>query len=240
MSQPPVESKPCKTLLAFDLDSGEFVWAGGDEMIAYGSPILAEVGGRRQILMTAETKAMGFNPLDGSVLWTHDRDGNTGGKTNTSQVTVVDANHVLTSKGYQEGGELIKLIPTATGFDTESVWSNNRVLNTKLTSPVVKDGHTYCLSDGFLECTRIEDGERQWKRRGRFGHGQLLLVGDYLLLHTESGQLILVDASPDEFFEHGRIKSINGVCWNTIALTGNRVLVRSEIEAACIEIPVLD
>jgi hypothetical protein len=35
------------------------------------------------------------------------------------------------------------------------------------------------------------------------------------------------------------VKTIEGVCWNTLCLTGNRLLVRSELEAACLEIPIV-
>ena len=112
------------------------------------------------------------------------------------------------------------------------------MLKTKLTSPLIHDGYAYSLSNGFMECARLSDGEQMWKRRGRFGHGQLLMVGNFILLHSESGELYLLEATPDEYRELGTLKTIDGVCWNTLCLTGNKLLVRSEIEAACIEIPM--
>ena len=77
-----------------------------------------------------------------------------------------------------------------------------------------------------------------WKRRGRFGHGQILMAGHNILLHSESGELFLLEATPDEYRELGTLKTIAGVCWNTLCLTGNQLLIRSEIEAACVEIPL--
>ncbi len=111
------------------------------------------------------------------------------------------------------------------------------VLKTKLTSPIIHDGYAYAISNGFMECARLSDGEQMWKRRGRFGHGQVLGVGNFILLHSESGELFLLEAIPDEYREFGTLKTIDGVCWNTLCLTGNKLLVRSEIEAACVEIP---
>ena len=90
-----------------------------------------------------------------------------------------------------------------------------------------------------MECARLSDGAQMWKRRGRFGHGQVLGVGNVILLHSESGELFLLEATPDEYRELGTLKTIDGVCWNTLCLTGNKLLVRSEIEAACLEIAMI-
>ena len=228
------------TLLAFDRVTGELRWRGGREMIAYGSPVLATVAGRRQILLTAETQVMGFAAETGELLWSRDRSGETNGGANTSQVSVVSESHVLTSKGYPDGGgQLIKLTNEGGQIIPSIVWENSRVLKTKLTSPVLRDGHAYSLSNGFLECARISDGARIWKRRGRFGHGQLLLVNNRILLHSESGTLYLIQATPDGYEELASFSTISGVCWNTLCLYGDRILVRSEIEAACFQLPTL-
>lgn len=233
------EGKPRATLLAFDLKTGELKWKGGDAMIAYGSPVLTTLAGQRQILLTCESEALGFNPSTGEVLWSHARPGESDGGANTSQLTVVSDTDVLTSKGYPDGGgERIHLEQQNGRLIAASVWSSPKVLKTKLTSPVIHDGYAYSLSNGFMECARLADGGQMWKRRGRFGHGQTLMVGRFILLHSESGELYLLEATPDEYREFGTLKTIDGVCWNTLCLTGNKLLVRSEIEAACIEIPM--
>lgn len=226
------------TLLAFDRLTGELRWKGGDEMIAYGSPTLATVAGVDQILMTCENFAMGFAPQSGELLWKFPRPGKTDGEANTSQLTVVSENQVLTSKGYPDGGgELIELTLREGTLTAESRWQNTRALKTKLMSPVILNGHAYSLSNGFLECTRLSDGERIWKHRGRFGHGQMLLIGENILLLSESGELLVFHASPTKFEGLGTRQLIDGVCWNTLCLYGNKLLIRSEIEAACVELP---
>ncbi len=229
---------PFVTLMAFDKDTGEPIWRGGDEMIAYGSPALVTLLGRPQITLVAESKAMGFDPENGEVLWTHDRPGTSNEDANCSQVTYVNDNQLLLSKGYSLGGELIKLSENEGKYKTESLWVGPRVLKTKLTNPVIKDGFAYSLSDGFLECTEVASGRRRWKKRGRFGDGQILLVSDKLLIHSENGSLHLVDTNPETYDEFGQIKTIDGVCWNTLCFFNHYLLVRSEIEAACYELVV--
>ncbi|MCR9200513.1 MAG: PQQ-like beta-propeller repeat protein [Planctomycetaceae bacterium] len=230
---------PYQTLLAFDLQTGEQRWSGGTEMIAYGSPVLATVAGVRQILLTTENAACGYDPATGELLWQVDRPGDTGAEANTSQLTYVSENEVLTSKGYPDGGgELIRLSNVDGRLVPESGWRNKLALKTKLTSPVIHEGHSYSLSNAFLECVRLSDGKRLWKRRGRFGHGQLLLVNGLIVLHSELGTLHLIRATPEDCEEIAEIPTIDGVCWNTLCLYGNRLLVRSHIQAACIELPL--
>ena len=229
------------TLIAFSLESGDVRWQGGDEMISYSSPILATIAGQRQILYVAESKVMGFDPLTGNVLWSRTRAGDSSSAANCSQPTVVDGNHVLTSKGYPDGGgELLNIEFSDGKYTVTSDWSDHRVLKTKLTSPVIHKGHSFAISNGFLECASLKDGRRVWKRRGRFGHGQLMLIGDQLLVHTELGVARLVDADPAGYKEHASFQTIDGVCWNTLCLYGSRLLVRSELETACYELPIVE
>ncbi|MEZ6132319.1 MAG: PQQ-binding-like beta-propeller repeat protein [Planctomycetaceae bacterium] len=226
------------TLLAFDRITGDLVWKGGSEMIAYGSPTLATVAGVPQILIVAENKVLGFQPDNGNVLWESSRPGASDGQANTSQAIPVGDNQVLTSKGYPDGGGMLIELSHHNGqLVPETVWNNPRVLKTKLMSPVIFEGHAYSLSNGFLECCRLSDGERVWKHRGRFGHGQMLLVDDRILLHTEDGELMLIRATVDGYEDFGSIPTIAGVCWNTLCLAGSHLLVRSELEAACVELP---
>jgi outer membrane protein assembly factor BamB len=225
-------------LIAFDKKTGEELWQGGDDMISYGSPAIASILGQEQITLVAESAAVGYDPNDGTVLWKAKRPGNSHMDANTTQVTRISDNRLLLSKGYGLGGEMVELSKSNDGIDVKTLWKSSRVLKTKMMSPVILDGHAYCLSDGFLECCTIgdenEEARRVWRKRGRFGNGQLLLVGDNLLVHTEHGMLKLVKAMPEKYIELGEIKTIDGVCWNTICLYKNFLLVRSELEAACI------
>ena len=224
------------TLLAFDVETGELRWRVGQDMIAYGSPTLATLGGRRQIVLVAESKVLGFDAGTGEQLWSFPWPGSSEAAANCSQATILSDTRILLSKGYNAGGEIVDIVTDGDAFEATSVTSDPRVLKTKLTSPVIKDGYAYSLSDGFLECTDVAELTRKWKKRGRFGHGQLLLCGDKLLVHSETGTLYLVRATPDGYEELGSLDTVEGVCWNTICRYGNLVLVRSDLEAACIRL----
>lgn len=235
---------PFVTLIAFDRKDGREIWRGGDRMIAYGSPSAAKLLGKWQLTLVAESAAMGFDPDDGRVLWSVEREGNSDAAANCSQVTTVSGSRVLLTKGYQLGGEMVQLNRSAGDIAASTIWKNPRVLKTKMMSPVILDGYAYSLSDGYLECSDLTsdeaEGRRVWRKRKRFGNGQLLLVGQHLLVHTEDGRLKLVEATPDEYRELGEIETIDGVCWNTLCLFDRFLLVRSELEAACYELTLVN
>ena len=226
------------TLIALDPKTGEEIWRGGKRMIAYGSPSVATVAGKKQILLTAEDHAVGHDPETGEELWAFPWPGDSSAAANCSQVTFIDENQILISKGYATGGQIIKLNKVE-GGELEAVAgkADPRALKTKLSNPVVLGEHAYAISDRFLECVELATLKRVWRKRG-YGTGQLLLVGDKLLVHSEDGELSLVSARPDEFEQLGEIKTVEGTCWNTLCIYKDLVLVRSEQEAACFRVPI--
>ena len=142
----------------------------------------------------------------------------------------VDEKRLLLAKGYGVGSKLIEV--DSTDWSVKTQWKSNR-LKTKFTTAVLKDGYAYGLSDGILECIDVETGARQWKR-GRYRHGQLLLLDDHLLISAEQGDLVLVEANPKKHIELSTIPVITDVSWNTLALSGDRLLMRnSEYRGLC-------
>ena len=79
------------------------------------------------------------------------------------------------------------------------------------------------------------DGQRRWKR-GRYGHGQVILVEDLLLVLTESGEIVLVEARPDRHSELARLEVLEGKTWNPPALAAPYLLVRHDRQAVCYEL----
>ncbi len=225
------------SLVAFKQADGTEAWRGGKTQISYSSPILATLQGRRQIIVVNEDTVSGHDPVNGELLWSGSWPGSSSADANTSQPHVFD-NSVIVSKGYPKGG-LARY--TISGSTATQLYHQENVLKTKLTSIVLQPGTSfaYGLSDGILECADLEDGQRQWKG-GRYGHGQLLMVGGHLLILSERGELALVRVSPEQFEELARIRVLDDKTWNTLCLFGRILLVRNSQEAAAWELPVVE
>jgi hypothetical protein len=125
-------------------------------------------------------------------------------------------------------------------------WTSNDRWTTRSLKPsfndfVVLNDHIYGLDDGILCCADIETGRRQWKR-GRYGHGQLLLLADQsmLLVICETGEVVLVEINPQQPQELGRFQAIEGKTWNHPAFAHGKLYVRNSEEMACYETRMSD
>jgi outer membrane protein assembly factor BamB len=229
------------SLAAFDARDGHLVWQGGQRQISYSSPALATLAGIEQVLIVNEDTASGHDPRTGRVLWEHEWPGCSYRDPNVSQAVPVPPDSVFLSKGYTQGAMLLRLIPQPDGaFETEVVWQNPKVMRTKFSNVTVLNGCVYGLSDGILECIDLANGQRIWKD-GRYHHGQILRVGEVLVVMAEWGEIVLVEATPDRpSHVLGRFQALEGMSWNTMALAGRYLLVRNAAEAACYRVGIGD
>ncbi len=230
--------KPKVSLVAFDKTSGDKIWEAGDDQIAFASPTLATVSGVRQILSVNEKTVSGHDPETGKLFWSFPWEGLSTQNANNSQPIAVDGNRVFVSKGYTGGSALVEVDCDDAGkWSTKPIWADSKSMKTKFTNAIVRDGYVYGLSDGTLECIQLADGKRRWKH-GRYGHGQILGVGDLLLVQAESGEVFLVAIDPTAHRELSSLAALDGKTWNNPALYGRYLLVRNGEEAACYELPL--
>jgi outer membrane protein assembly factor BamB len=224
------------SLVAYDAVSGAPRWSGGDAGAAYSSPLVTTLAGVRQIVVFHLQGLTGHDPRTGAVLWA-DRWPDRPEK--VSQPVVLGDDLLFASMGYGVGGRLVRIVrQPGGGLDARVEWETRR-LKTKFTQVVEHEGFLYGLDEGVLVCLDPADGERRWKK-GRYGHGQILLVDDLLLVQSEDGDLVLIDPSPEELVELDRFGAVEGKTWATPALAGNLLLVRSEGEAACYRLPTAE
>ncbi len=234
---------PFYSLAAYDAESGELRWKGGDVQVSYSSPVLTTLAGTRQIVIVNESTVSGHVPETGDVLWSHPWNGSSTASASVSQAVPLPGDRILLSKGYGQGAELIRIDATPdSACKATSLWQSTRVLKTKFTNVVALAEHVYGLSDGILECVQLSDGRRLWKdrRRADFEHGQLLCVGDVLLAQAEKGDVVMFQPNPSEYHELGRFTALHDQTWNNLCLYGKYLLVRNAVEAACFELPLLE
>ena len=224
------------SLVAYDRATGERRWTGGAEQISYVSPQTASIGGREIVFTVNESSVAGYDPTDGTELWRFEWPGHSNSDATCSQAHVLDGGRIFVSKGYGAGAAAFQL-KAGDPPSFEAVWRQPGLLKTKFTNVAIHDGHAYGLSDGILECVSLADGARRWKG-GRYGQGQVLRVGGLLLVQAESGEVVVVDCSPEKHFVRGRFAAIDGQTWNNLCLTGDRLLVRNAEEAACYRLPL--
>ena len=230
-------AEKCVTLVAYDKVTGAKLWQGGHRAPSYASPALATLDGVPQILMVSEDYAGSYDPKTGQLLWEIDWPGSSSGNANVSNARQIGPDRVFFSKGYGVGSMLLEVTRKDDAWTTKKLWASPRSIRTKFSNVVFKDGFVYGLSEAYLECADLATGKRRWTGT-RFGYGQILGVGDLLLVLSEEGEVVLVDLSPTKENIRARFPAIEGVTWNMPALAGKYLVVRNAREAACYELPL--
>ena len=108
-------------------------------------------------------------------------------------------------------------------------------MKNRQSSSVLHDGFIYGLDEKILACVDAATGDLKWKG-GRYGYGQLLLAGGKLVVITEDGELVLVEATPDGHRELARVPAIEGTTWNVPAFADGILLVRNTTEMAAFDL----
>lgn len=228
------------SVVAFDAATGKRVWNAGYADPSYSSPQLATICGRRQILSFNAEGLFAHDLEIGRVLWSVPWISNPAERNNVCQPVLLSSkgndqtDSVLISSGYNMGSALFEISRQDDEFSVSEQWKS-RALKAKFSSAILHEGHIYGLDGASLACLDISTGERKWKG-GHFGYGQLVLAGSNLLVQLESGEVALVEASPDSLREISRFAALSGRTWNHPVLAGNLLLVRNDREAACYEL----
>lgn len=223
---------PGKSVVAYHKLTGKPIWKALDDKQAYTSPMLVTLAGRRQILAVSARRAMGLAVEDGALLWEYPW--TTEYDVNSAQPIVLAKNRFFISAGYGHGAAVVEVTAAGPGLTARPVWENNRMKN-KFSSSVLYQGHIYGLDESILACMEAQTGALKWKG-GRYGYGQLLLAGDHLIVLTESGDVVLVKATPERHREVARFSAIDGKTWNNPAIAAGRLLVRNTTEMACFRV----
>jgi outer membrane protein assembly factor BamB len=226
--------KPGKGLVAYDRATGAPLWAAGNGGLAYASPVIMNLAGREQIVMLNSGTVAGHDPQTGSELWTHDVPNE---PPRAAQPLPISENRVLFSIGYGIGSRVFEVSPRPEGgLVPRLMWSTPR-LKSKFANMILHQGSVYGLDDGVFVCLDPQTGERRWKD-GRFGHGQLILAGEHLLVQTEGGEVLIIEPNPERLVVVARFQALDGKTWNPPAFPAPILLVRNDTEAAAYELSV--
>jgi len=220
------------SVVAYNKMTGAPIWKSQNDRQAYVSPMLVTLAGHRQIIVVSSSRIFGLEPGDGSLLWSSAWDTDMG--INVSQPIIVDSNRFFISSGYGKGAALVEVSGSGKSFSARTIWENVNMKN-KFNSSVLHQGYVYGLDEGILTCVNVNTGERKWKG-GRYGYGQVLLASGHLIVMSDTGELVLVRATPDQLTEVARFKALEGKTWNYPAIAGGRLLVRNANEMAAYNI----
>jgi outer membrane protein assembly factor BamB len=213
-------------LIAYDIIDGKLVWSGCDGGPSYSSPQLMSLNGQKQVVFMSDSGSVGINPDTGTVLWEY-RWKITG---RILQPLLIEPNDLLLCGEYKSVRR-VSVVPSDGGFKVKEIWNSTHV-RAVFNDFVSCDGYAYGWDGPYLVCIDLADGKLMWRGARYQGFSILLADQKLILILTEKGEVVLVEASPQRFTELGRFRAISGKTWNHPALAGNILVVRNAREMA--------
>jgi outer membrane protein assembly factor BamB len=227
-------SKKSKNVLAYQADDGILAWTAAAGAQSYSSPQLVTLAGVRQVLMDDSKALSSLNPADGKILWSYPAQ-------NAMALPMLQPHQTPSGDilaATDSGLTLLGVKKDGDNWVVTPKWSSNR-FRPNFNDFVVQGNHMYGLDDGILCCFDLTTGDRLWKK-GRYGHGQVLMLADQnvVLISSDKGELILANVSAEAHEVLGRFQAIEGKTWNSPVLVGSRVYLRNGEEMAAYELTV--
>lgn len=229
------------TIVALNKKTGEPIWKsavpGGDEA-AYASVIVVEAGGVKQYVQFLAKGLVGVDAKTGKFLWRYEK---TAQGSPANMPTPVARDGFVYSATGKGGGGLVKLKVDGGNVQAEEIYSSAK-LPKAIGGSVLVGTSLYGASDALL-CVDFESGEVKWEGRG-VGAGSILYADGRLYLHGESGEVALVEASPEGYSEKGRFTPANGPAhggrdpkaWAYPVVANGRLFIRDAAKLWCYDV----
>lgn len=217
-------------IAALSRSTGEIVWrVKRPEGDSFGSPVVAQIAGRDQLVLAGKEAVTSYDPLTGVVIWSCGWDGK-----RTANTVAFDALHVFASTR-QPQSELLCIRADGKGDVTKThvVWSDKKAA-CDVPSPCVHEGRLYVLADdGILNCLNCTDGRTLWKKRlGGNVSSSPLIAGGHLYSCNEDGITFVVSLTG-----RGEIVSENSLGSGILAspiVSRDKLYIRTLTDLFCV------
>jgi hypothetical protein len=178
-------------LTAFDAKTGAVRWTWKEDGPGYASPVVATLGGKRQVVTQSEKNIISVGASDGKLLW-------------KIPYTTPYAQNSVTPLAYQDRLILSGLSngTMCTDANGKTIWHNKEV-GMYMNTPVLSGDTLYGFTNrnrGQYFAMSARDGKLLWSSEPRKGeNAAILLAGDLLFLLNNTAELIVAKASPASF-----------------------------------------
>jgi outer membrane protein assembly factor BamB len=221
------------SVVCFDKRDGRVVWKSQNDGAGYAGPVVATIGGVKQVLAYTSEALLGLAADDGRLLWRFPIKTSLG-RHAAAPVAVDDL--VLVSS--QDAGlHGLRVARTGEAWTVEPAWISKQA-TVNFSSPIVIGKQLYALGRSKLVCVEIATGEIRWAQERFSGeplwkdYTSLIAMGDRFLVLTDKGKLLLVAAEPAAFRRLGQTQA-GGLNMGHPAYADGRLYLRDEKNLAC-------
>ena len=211
--------------------NGEVVWrsdiangglfGAGMQTSAFSSPVIETLAGKRQLVIQSRTALGGFDLETGNELWSVEVPAFRG---MNIQTPLPIGDSIFTST-YGGGTFMFDVTATTGGFNAKQRWKTAQ--QGYMSSPVVIGNDVYLhLRNQRFTCVDPDNGESRWTTTP-FGKYWSMVVNDRRILALDQrGDLLLIEASPDQFRKIASRHVSDAETWAHLAVVGDDVFIR--------------
>lgn len=215
-------------LTAFDLNTGAEKWSWNGDGPGYGSPIIADFGGVRQVVAITQGKLVGVDVATGALLWERPF----ASSNFTNSITPLRYGQTVVVWNNMGPMRAVNIVRREGKWAAEDAWTSeeppNRLSNTVLNGDVMF-GLT-SRNMGQYYAVDMKTGKTLWTSEGRqAANVALTRVGNVMLSLENDGELVIFRASQAAFEPIKRYRVAPEEMYSTWALpalSGNRILVK--------------
>ncbi len=215
-----------KSGMALNPKTGKIRWHTGGDKAGYATPLSATFGGKTGLLVFTAKAVVFANMNTGKKYW--DYEWLTRYDCNSADPIPLK-NRLFISSGYKKGCAMLSV----NDKNAKRLWRNSALAN-HFSSSIYYDGHLYGIDgnthwrkDAGLRCVLAKTGRVVWSKK--IGIGALMMAAGKLIILTESGDLLVVEAAPQKYRllaqKTGMLKKL---CWTPPVLANGLFYGRND------------
>ena len=214
--------------------TGALLWhtlkdQGGMFGSAFSSPIIAELCGKRQLIVQTREQLAGVDLASGSPLWTQHVAATRG----MNILTPVPFGDGVFTSAYGGKTWFFRVSREGEAFKVAPAWSHKA--QGYMCTPVVINGVAYeQLRSQHVMAVDLNTGKELWTTGESFGkYWSLVANGDRILALDQRGWLYLFNANPDKFDLVDKRKIAEAETWAHLGVAGDQLFIR-ELKALAV------
>ena len=218
-------------IVALNKKNGKEAWRAEGSQSSWNTPILVDVGGKQELVVSVQGTIGGFDPDNGKPLWRCD------GIPDYVCPSLVAKDGVV----YAIGGRSAMCLAIKAGgrgdvTKSHLLWQAQAGSN--VTSPVIHEGHLYWVSDeGVAHCLKADSGQIVYQERldaERVYASAVAADGKLYIVSREDGAFVLDAAPRFKLLAHNDLSPDTSVFNAGPAVVNGQLLLRSDQMLYCI------
>jgi outer membrane protein assembly factor BamB len=223
-------------IVAFALQDGKEIWKATSDAASYSSPVVRAVEGVKHAIFLTREGVVILDPKTGAVRHQQRFRARIDASVNAATPLMI-GEEAFFSASYDTGALLLKLRKDG----AEQLWADRALISNHYNTCIHHDGYLYGFdgrqeSGANFRCVDLKNRRITWNQP-RFGCASMIFADGMLILLTEQGELVLVEANPKAFLELARARIFeNGPCRAEIALANGRLYARDARQLVCADL----